>query len=155
MDSKEINIDNALLVIDESLSELDKSKSGSLYKISPQLLENKNLMSFHFKNFKNFCIPKFFIPATYYKLTGNVLPFFKSSLDFRQRTYNSKTNEVKFSNFEKMIKNGKFYTNDVIKSFYDRSSITKYANAVIGENQKLLLKEIFHVFKVHNLFVAF
>ena len=147
LDSKGVSIDNALLVVDEGLLALGKPIKGSLYNISPQLLDNKNLISFHFANFKTFSSPKFFIPATYYQVTGNVFPFFKNSLDYRQRVYNPKTNEVRFLKFEKMINDGEFYTGDRIKAFYKRSSTSADANSVIGKSQELLLYEIYEIFK--------
>lgn len=147
LDRKDVSIDYALLIVDKSLLEMGNQKQGALFNISPQLLNNKNLISFHFTNLKTFCAPKFFIPATYYELTGNVFPFFKNALDYRQRVYNPKTNEVKFSKFETMIDNGEFYTNDRIKAFYKRSSKNIYANSVMGKSQELLLQEIYDIFK--------
>lgn len=150
LDSKNVNIENVLLILDEDLLKMEKSRKGPISIISPQLVDNKNIINFHFTYIKAFYSPKFFIPILYYKLTNDVLPIYKHTLDYRERTYNPITNEVQFGSFEKLIAEGKFYTNEKRQGFYSREKKQYYSEKVINVKQKKMLQDIFFIFKKHN-----
>jgi hypothetical protein len=150
VDSKKVNIDNVLLVLDDGLLKKDKPNSGPLFEISPQLENNKNFLSFHFTYFRAFASPSFFIPVIYFKLTNNVPPFMKGALDYRQRTVDPITNELQFEEIEKMIADGKYYTKERLDLFYERGTVQVYSKPSILSSQKLMLKDINDIFIKHH-----
>lgn len=150
IDSKKVNIDNVLLVLDNDLLTKVQPNKGPLFEISPQLENNDNFLSFHFTFFRAFTSPSFFIPVIYFKLTNNVPPFMKSALDYRQRSYDPITNELQFEIFEKMIDDGKYYTKERINVFYERDTIQKYSQPSILFLQKIMLNDINDIFLKHH-----
>ncbi len=150
IDSKKLKIDNVLLVLDYSLLGKDQPNEGPLGEISPQLENNKNLLSFHFTYFKAFTLPSFFIPFIYYKTTNNVPTFMKNVLDDRQRSVDPITNEIQFKVFEKMIDSGKYYTKERMSPFYERKKIETFSEEMILDKQKVMLKEINAIFLKNN-----
>jgi hypothetical protein len=150
IDSKKVNIDNVLLVLDKELLKPDKPNEGTLYEISPQLVNNYNLVRFHLIFFSAFTSPNFFIPVIYFRLTNKTLPFMKDTLDYRPGSYDPYTNEVQFEIFEKMIVDNKYYTKERLNVFYERGTIQEYSQPSILSSQKLMLKDIYDVFLKHN-----
>lgn len=139
-------LDNVLLVLDKSILKQDYYLKGVLYEISPQLINNKNFLSFHFTYLKAYFSPRFFIPITYFKLT-NKLPFiFKGTLDYKSRVYDSISNELQFKKTEESINAEKYYTNERRAVFYKRSSVQKYSSPCISITQKKMLNTINEVF---------
>ncbi len=150
VDSKKINLENVLLVLDNDILKKEKPGKGPLFQISPQLINNDNFLSFHLTYLKAFCTTTFFIPTTYFILTNKVPPFMKSRLDYRPRSYDPITNELQFEIFERMIDEGKYYTKERTNVFYDRDTIQIYARPSINSFQNLMLNDINDIFIKHN-----
>ena len=150
IDSKKVNIDNALIVLDSDLLIRVGPNNGPLFEISPQLENYDNFVSFHFTCFKAFTSPNFFIPVIYFKLTNSTPPIFKDALDYGQRSTDPVTNEVRFEICEKMIKDGEFYTKERVGFFYKRGAEQKYSQPSIFSSQKIILKDIKGVFLKHH-----
>lgn len=152
LDKKNVEIKNALIVIDKSiLSDIDP-KTGHLGIISPQLVNYENWLDFHVASITGFLNIQFIYAYLDYKITGNLKPYmFRNHLiESRPFTYNSVTNELSFYYYDRLIKNNKYYTEEKRKEFYKRSSKEKFSNPAIGQNQEKMLMEISQVFRKHN-----
>lgn len=150
VDKKNVKINHALIILDFDLLKRDKPNEGPLFLISPQLVNNKNLLSFHFTYFRSFTYPSFFLPVIYYKLTDNIPPFMKEALDYKQRRVDPISNELQFELFEKMIKEGKYYTKERLTHFYKRAGVLAYYPPSISSAQKSMLIEIKEIFLKHH-----
>jgi len=150
IDSKKASIDNVLLILDYNLLKKVKPNNGPLFEISPQLENNKNFIPFHFTYLKAFSSPSYFIPVIYFKLTNNLPPIMKSTLDYRQRSVDPITNELQFEILEKTIEDGEYYTKETLDLFYERGALQKYSPPSIFSAQKLLLKDIHDIFLKHH-----
>jgi hypothetical protein len=150
IDTKNIKIKNALLVIDDSTLAQDQPRTGHLVAVSPQLENNKNLFSFHYENFKAFIYPSFIYAYLDFKLSGKVKPYMMNLIEDIPRVYDVNTNEFRLEKLEELIRKGEFYTGARKKIFYQRDTIQKFSSCAIAENQKILLQEIFDVFNRHK-----
>ena len=142
--NKNLKIKNALLILDYEILSKDKPRTGHLFVISPQLEKNKNFFSFQFEFFKSFLSPDFLAAYIDFIISGKVKPYMKTNflIDDRPKVYDRTTNEIRFETFETLIGEGKYYTEERKRVFYQRDTVQKYSPAAIGENQKLLLKDI-------------
>jgi hypothetical protein len=152
IDSKNIKIKNALVILDYLTLILNKPRTGHIYAISPHLENNKNLFSFHFTFLKAFFSPKFLYAYIDYKLSGKVKPYMQKNhlLDDRPIVYDNITNEMQFVYFEELISKGKYYTEERKKLFFQRDTIQTYSPVAIAEDQKRMLQNIFDVFLKHK-----
>ena len=150
--NKNVRIKNALLILDYETLTKDKPKTGHLFIISPQLENDKNFFSFQLEFFKSFLSPHFFIAYLDFKLSGNIKPYMKTGflIDDRPTEYDIITNEIRFEMFETLISEGKYYTEERKKIFYQRDTIQKYSPAAIAEKQKIILKDIFNIFSKYG-----
>jgi uncharacterized protein YdiU (UPF0061 family) len=73
-----------------------------------------------------------------------------SLIDDRPKKYDIKTNEIRFETIENLITQGKYYTEERKKGFFQRDTLQKYSPRAIAENQKILLKNIFDIFNKHK-----
>jgi len=152
IDKKNIEINNALVILDYLTLILNKPRTGHIYAISPHLENNKNLFYFHFTFLKAFFSPKFLYAYIDFKLSGKVKPYMIRGhlLDNRPFVYDNITNEMQFANFEKLISEGKYYTEERKKIFFKRDTIQKFSPISIAEDQKRMLQNIFEVFRKHK-----
>ena len=146
---KNLKIKNALLILDYEILSEDKPRTGHLFVISPQLEDNKTFFSFQFEFFKSFLSPDFLIAYIDFIFSGKVKPYMKENflIDDRPKVYNRTTNEIRFETFEELISKGKYYTEERKKVFYQRDTIQEYSPVAIAENQKILLRDIFDIFR--------
>lgn len=70
----------------------------------------------------------------------------KSTLDYRPRSVDPITNELRFELFEKMITDGTYYTQERMKHFYKRGGQQVYSKPALSSSQKLLLEDIKDIF---------
>ncbi len=152
IDKKGLEIKNVLLILDFSTLIQDKSKSGHLFIISPQLVDYSNIKDFHFTFFKAFLTPKLFYAFIDFKITGKVKPYMKKDflLDDRPRNYDIKINELRYDFFEDLINSNNYYTPERLSVFHDRSATQNYSPISINKNQKTFLGNIHNIFIKHN-----
>ncbi|MCF8429431.1 MAG: hypothetical protein K9G64_04800 [Bacteroidia bacterium] len=152
IDSKGLKIKNVILVLDYTTLIQYKPKSGHLFVIPPQLVNNRNILTFHFEALKAFLSPKFLLAYIDYKISGKVKPYMTADylIEDSPIWYESKTNEIRFSTFEKMIAAGTFYTADKKKIFSERDKNLNLYPISISKSQKFMLKEIYDIFKKHG-----
>ncbi len=154
IDSKDVKIKNALLIFDNELLAQDKAGTDHLFAISPQLEHYRNFFSFHLEFLNAFLSPDFFRAYIDFKLTGKVKPYMyeSHSIDDRPIGYDMTTNETRFDTNEYLIAKGNYYTKDILKGFgtLKRDTVQKYSPIAIEENQKIMLREIYDIFKKHK-----
>lgn len=129
-----------------------KPKTGHLFVIPPQLVNNKNILSFQLEFLKAFLSPKFIFAYIDFKILGEVKQYMKTDylIEDAPISYDNKTNEIRFTEFEKMISEGKYFTEDKKKIFYQRDTIQPSSPISIAEAQKIMLQEIFDIFNKHQ-----
>lgn len=147
------DIQNILLILDYATLIQDKPKSDHLGIISPALVNNSNFFKFHRTFFSAFLSPKFFYAFMDYKISNKIKPYMVNEylLDDRKRSYDKKTNELRFDYFEDLIKENKYYTPERLSKFYKRDTTTqKYYPKCIYDNQKLILEDIASITQKHK-----
>jgi len=100
-----------------------------------------------------FLTPKFLYTYIDFKISGVVKPYMKDGLMLLDKYHSSDTrsNESEFArNLEEMISQNKYYTTEILSSFYKRDTIVKYSPIAIKENQRVILYDIFKIFKKHK-----
>jgi len=153
LDNKNVAINNVLFLIDHSVLKQVRPETSHLLMISPPLENNKNFLSFHFTSLQAFFTPKFLIAYIDFKIRGEVKPYMKKGflLDDVPIHYDVKTNEVSFPHFERLIDEGKYYTPERMKVFFDRDTTQQtYSPQVIFDAQKQMLQEINDIFRKRN-----
>ena len=153
LDNEGISLNNALLVIDQSvLSKTDDSKGFLLMK--HYSLSEKNRLSFHLEFFKAFLNFKFISCYLYFQITGKIETFMKnlSILEDRPMNYDFKCNEISFNEIDSIIENfpDKFYTKDKKNVFYNRDSKPIYGDITLNSSSIKMLVNISKIFKKHN-----
>jgi hypothetical protein len=148
LEQKNVTVNNALLILDSETLMQTEARKSHLFAISPQLENNKNLISFHLCFIKAFLTPKFTVAYFDYKISQRVKNYMKKGnlLDDRIGHYELATNESSYPLFEELIEKGEYYTRERMKVFYHRDSIQSYESSAIGEKQKKMLIEIHDVF---------
>ncbi|KAA6321899.1 hypothetical protein EZS27_028503 [termite gut metagenome] len=154
IDSKGIEIKNALLVLDHSTFEKE-SNSGHLWIISPALVGNSNILNFHFTFFKAFLSPKFLYAYLDFVISGKIKPYMTKNhlLEGGTLNYDVSSNEHRWYDFsENMINNNEsaYYTKERLSVFYKRDTLLKYSPISIRENQKKMLNDIQRIFNKHK-----
>lgn len=152
IDEKGLSIENVLLVLDYRTLLQFKPKTGHLFVIPPQLVNNKNILSFHLEFLKAFLSPKFLFAYIDFKISGKVKQYMKTDylIEDAPIFYDKKTNEIQFTEFEKMISEEKYFTDEKKKIFYQRDSILPYSPISIAQEQKIMLQEILDIFTKHK-----
>lgn len=146
------SINNALLVLDKSILEQDKSRDGHLFCIAPQLESSRNVFGFHCSFIKAFFNPKFLYALVDYKLSGKVKKYMAEShlLSDECFRYDKKINESRSIEFEQEIADSLFYNEEKMKVFEDKSFPDSVSQPVIKEKQRKMLEEINRIFRVYN-----
>ena len=152
IDSKNLEIRNALLILDYQILLRDKPYDDHLKIIAPQLENNKNLLAFQLSFFKTFLLPKFFAPYIFFKATGKTNLFVKGNRLCTDMllVHHPITNEIRTNQSEELIEKGQYYNPEKMKEFYPRDTVQTYSPACILENQKRMLREIHAVFVKHQ-----
>lgn len=152
LDKKDVELKNALLILDPDILSEVEPKSGHLGVISPQLVDYRNWIDFHIASITGFMNIQFLYAYLDFKLTGKLKPYMQRNhlIESRPFRYNPVTNEISFNFYEKMIRENQYYTEKKRKEFYERASTEEYLPPRIEEPQEKMLREIAHVFEKHN-----
>jgi hypothetical protein len=152
LDRRNVNLDNVLLVLDREILSQPRPGSGHLSIISPRLVDNENFMEFHLTFLKAFFNIRFLTAFIDFKLSGQIKQYMENErlLDDKPIDYDVKTNEMRFSSFEKDIREGRYYDPHRMSIFFKREGKLTFSDAVIQEKQKQLLTEIRETFQGHH-----
>jgi hypothetical protein len=149
LDTKGVDIKNALLVLDHEILVQDEPKDGHLGIMAPQLEDYQNWFQFHLASLKGFFNISFFYAYIDFIISGKVKRYMERNrlLDDRPFSYNYKTNQISFNYYEKLISENRYYTDERMKIFYERENKILYSPVSIEEKQKRMLLEILLVFE--------
>ena len=152
LDRKGIDIKNGLLILDYVILNKDKPKAGHLFVLSPELVNNRNIIDFHLTSFKAFFSYKFLYAYIDFQISGVVKPYMKKNylLDDTPVIYDINSNEIRFDYFEDLIIKNKYYDAEKISVFYKRDTMLHYSTEAIKENQKSMLTSIYNIFLKHK-----
>lgn len=152
IDKKGLSLKNVLLILDYRTLLQYKPKTGHLFVIPPQLVNNKNILSFQLEFLKAFLSPKFLFAYIDFKFSGKVKQYMKTDylIEDAPVFYDKKSNEIQFTEFEKMILEGNYFKEEKKKIFYQRDSIASFSPISIAQEQKIMLQEIFDIFTKHK-----
>lgn len=152
LDKKEVEIKNALIILDYGILSGIEPKTGHLGIISPQLVGNKNWLDFHMASVNGFLNVQFMYAYLDFKITGKLKPYMHRNhlIESRPFTYNPVTNELSFDYYESLINKNKYYTKEKKQEFYERSETEIFSPPTIGQIQEKMLEEIFYVFRKHD-----
>jgi hypothetical protein len=146
LQNENIDMKNALVILDRTLLEIVSNSKGHLYVKHP-ILSGQNSFGFHLNFFKAFLAPKFFTSFFDYRINRTIRPYMKFILEDRPFTYDPLTNECTLQPYEDMIaKDPQSYYKAKMSLFYKRSSTQLYSSPVIGNDQKALLKNMKDIF---------
>lgn len=145
-------LSNALLILDMSVLEQEKSKDGHLYCIPPQLEDYRNVFRFHCSFVEAFFNPKFLYAWVDFKLSGEVKEYMTKSylLSGDEFQYDKYTNEVCTVKLEQEIADDIFYDEEKMKVFEGKSFPDSVSPPVIKNKQWEMLSEIQRIFKKHH-----
>jgi len=146
IDSRNLKIKNALILIDEQLLRQSASHYGHLFIVPPQLQNNDNVLTFHFTMLRAFFSYKFLFAYIHFKTTGIPSPYMAQML-YSPTNYDPVTNEMYNERFENQIANGTYYTKEVRSIFYKRDTVQYYYSPRIKDIQKKLLTQIAAILK--------
>jgi hypothetical protein len=151
LDSRNIHISNALLVIDFALLHQDKNSEGHIFKKDPKI-SGQNPVAFQIDCLKDYFDFQFMSAYFDFKLSGKVKEYMKRDfiLDDRPFFYDFVTNEVRQDFAEEMIKKDPagYYTASHNAIFYSRDTTSrKFAEQMIRATQEDLLNVIADKFK--------
>ena len=149
LDKHGYRIDNALFVLDHHLLSTDRPGDGHLFIISPQLVNNDNLVKFHGSFFRAFCNPAFLYAYFDLLFSKTYKPYMKKLgfVNILVTTSDTQTNEVRW---EIDGLGDDYYTGDVKAMFYERGSEQTYYPPAIKKSQTEILKNIRAVFDRHE-----
>ncbi len=152
LDEKNVDIKNALIVLDKSILSNTEPKTGHLGIISPQLVNYENWLDFHVASITGFLNIQFIYAYLDFKITGKLKPYMYTNhlIESRPFRYNPVTNELSFHYYDRLINNNQYYTEEKKKEFYSRSDTEKFSPPTIGQSQEKMLREIYSVFQKHN-----
>lgn len=150
LDANNADVNNALLVLDQRILHRDIPETTYLFAISPKLVDNRNLVRFHFTFIKTFLSYKFIVPYLDYKING-FKPYMKYNLFVERMHYDPLINEMQQDYIEKQITTTQFYTPQRISRFYSRDTTRQqYYKPCLKENHRQMLKEIARILKQKN-----
>jgi len=141
LDKMDINIDNALLIVDIYLLEGDKPNNGHMFAVPPLIVNNDNIVNFHKSFFYAFCDPVFLYAYFDLLYTKTYKPYMRTrGFNMDRIIYDVQTNE-----------RTRDLLTDINAQFYERGSEQTYYNyTVVKDNQASMLKKIRAVFDKHN-----
>ncbi len=152
LDRKDVEIKNALIILDHSILSAVEPKKGHLGMLSPQLVDYENSFDFHVANVKGFLNILFLYGYLDYKISGKLkrYMFRKRLIESRPFAYDPVTNELTFYYYDSLIKNNRYYTDERMEEFFERNQEETYSPATIMQPQKVMLEEMAQVLRKHN-----
>jgi hypothetical protein len=145
LDKNNIQIKNALIILDYGLLSVITNSKGHLYIKHPVL--SGDFFSFHMEFIKAFLNPSFlikYLPLKFFNIVS-------SSFKYYTWDYDSITNEFKWTYLEKeILKNPNKYYLSKINLFYKRVPLQQYSPIIIKDEQISMLSEILKIFKKNN-----
>ena len=152
IDKNDSKLENALFIIDNQVLKQSKPRTDShLFYISPQLVNYSNVFGFHLSHLKSYLNPRLFAAIFDYISFQKLTDFFtrKQVLYFFNGEYDKTSNELRYTEEEKLIVKGEYYTPRILNTF-KAEQIYKIDSPIIGEEQKDILFSIKRILDKHK-----
>ncbi len=148
---KGVKMDNVLMVIDRSVLDPNNPWKGHLTETSP-ILDRANLLRFHKALFEAYLNPQFIIGLANLYIYDNfeVNLNLGTGVEYHPLQYDCETNEMRLEYFEELMAEENYYTKDRVKQFFQRPIKELVSSAVIGQDQKTMLKEMAIIFNENS-----
>lgn len=152
---KKATLKNVLIVWDSDLLAMDYPEySRVLHMVTPSI-DNGSWYKWHKCFLTGYLTPKMCSSFLLTKILGRVTPLTENVIGIRAANYEDRFGNLTYQNMEKKIKDGIYYTPELIKLFQERDSVditvAHYKPQVITtENHKNLLYEIKKAFESSN-----
>ncbi len=145
------SIKNILLPIDYFTIVPENRDNRLLSVLSPVLIDNANWWSFHRIFIGAFVSPDFLRTYIDFRLSHKIKPYMqKKYIDKYPFNYDHISNEMRYDDFEKEIKQNTFYTNERMKVFYKRPDTVVTSPVCIFDNEKEILSKINSIVKSNH-----
>jgi hypothetical protein len=144
---RNITIRNALIVLDEGTLQNTGDSRGHLIMKHP-ILSGRDRYAFQSEYVKSFFDFDFLEGLLLYKLPDGEKKYKEALFENPPMDYDVRSNEIKFSVFEKMIQtNSEEYYGRHRRAFYRRDTIQHVSGSAIHSEQKWMLNEIFKMLR--------
>lgn len=152
LDRQQATLDHVLIVTDASMLAKTDCDHWHLCETPPALTGNRNLLTFHWLNFRAFLNPEYMLALFDYSLFHQLRPYMlrKHLLSEDLFRYDRRTNECDFLPTERLIEAGQYYTPERLAVFEGAQFPDSTSPSVIGPEQRLLLDSIAAVFQRHQ-----
>jgi hypothetical protein len=138
-------IENALIILDESVLSITENSKGVLVIKHPEI-SGESSLAFQTEYFKAYMKEFYFVKYIYFRLTGKSLPHTASPVLDQKMIHDKTTNDVRFKFMEDAI-SADSISHYKSKIFYFRSGKKVTSEKVINERGIVLLKNIVSTFK--------
>ncbi len=148
IDKQGLIIKHALIVLDPYILNEIEPKNEHLYITPPTLMNNKNLIKFHFTFFKTYINPKFLVAFIDYKISGKIKPYMTKNKLINEKTFHYEllTNEIRSDVFDDLIEKNQYFTEERMAVFYKRETKLQFHKKTIETPQEEILKSISSIF---------
>lgn len=145
LDDLNIDIKNALIVLDQKTLSVTKNSSGHIFIKHPRV-SKESYFSFHLEMFKGF-FPKAMLPITDVVLFGGTTYIGEFGITENIWKHDMKSNQLSFYRFDQELAvNPDSYYSDKLSFFFQRDTIQKFSDPSIFNEQLVLLKNIKSIF---------
>ncbi len=151
LDSKNIKIKNALIILDRDASFNNSGNHLGHLDIKHPITSGESYLNFNLEFIKAYFNPKFLFSFYSYKILGGYKPFMAGYIENRIIKYDIKNNELKILDQEtEILNNPKEYYLARRKLFYKREGEKTDTVHRINKEHKFMLKEIKNILDKNN-----
>jgi hypothetical protein len=150
LDELNINIKNALIILDRSTLEGIRNSTGHIF-IKHPAISKESYLSFHFEMFKGY-FSKSILAYTDLFFTGEKKPYMKEfGIINNIWKHDMKTNQLSYFVYDEELKNNpNLYYSDKLELFFKRDTIQMYSEPSINKEQEIVLKSILSILNSHK-----
>lgn len=139
-------LNNALLVIDNTILANTQNRNDYLFSLPPQLAGKKTWLTFQVNHFTSFCDKQFLQSFLFYKFI-NTPEIPDDIIHLESFDYAYSTNEISYDEYEKQIAEDAYYTPKLVKRFFSGDQYPdSVANPTIKQKQIEMLQKIKTIF---------
>lgn len=150
LDSHCEELNNALLIFDQSTLRRVQSSEDYLFTIAPALIGNEGWARFQLKHFQAFCDKQFLKSYIYYQF-GDSVNTPKGIIHLESFDYDYRNNEILQNENEQKIQEGTYYTDAwIARAFTGYNYPDSVSPPIIGAKQREMLQRIKAVFERRN-----
>ncbi|MFZ1730382.1 MAG: hypothetical protein WBQ23_07390 [Bacteroidota bacterium] len=152
---QQVKINNALIVVDQPALSRVENHPGHLTMTPPRLMDNVNLIPFHWSFLTSYLDPRFLLAYYDFTLTGQFRDYMRDHnvLNAEPMEYDLASNEIRYPQFESAISNGSYYQGHRLSVFEKRSVNPRPYSPCLEREHVRLLKEMQRIFTANGTVV--